>query len=244
MIPQLRAEIIKVRSTRTTLGLVLGMVAIILLFVILTALLTSVGEMSQREQQRSLFSIGSFAGLFAALAGIMLVTGEYRFGTIRPTYLFTPKRSIVLVAKVAAMLVAGFVFALVGEILSVGIGGGILDERGISIALSHHDYVLLTIGTLIGTALWGGIGVGLGMIVRNQVGAIIGLLAWGFVIQNLLFALAPTVGRWTPDQAQNGLMGLTDAHLLDPGVGGVVLLAWTIAICIGGAVLAARRDVS
>src|SRR4029077_17738282 len=44
MIPQLRAEIIKVRSTRTTLGLVLGMVAIILLFVILTALLTSVGE--------------------------------------------------------------------------------------------------------------------------------------------------------------------------------------------------------
>ena len=85
------------------------------------------------------------------------------------------------------MLVAGFVFLrlLRRRVLSVGIGGVILDERGISIALSHHDYVLLTIGTLIGTALWGGIGVGLGMIVRNQVGAIIGLLAWGFVIQNL-----------------------------------------------------------
>jgi ABC-type transport system involved in multi-copper enzyme maturation permease subunit len=244
MIAQLRAEIIKVRSTRTTLGLVLGMIAIILLFVILTALLTSVGQMSQREQQRSLFSIGSFAGLFAALAGIMLVTGEYRFGTIRPTYLFTPKRSLVLVAKVAASLVAGFVFALVGEILSVGIGSAILDERSISVLLSHHDYSLITIGTLIGTALWGGIGVGLGMIVRNQVGAIIGLLAWGFVIQNLLFALAPSVGRWTPDQAQNGLMGLTDSHLLDPAAGGVVLVGWTIAICIAGAVMAARRDVA
>lgn len=244
MIPQLRAEILKVRSTRTTLGLVLGMIAIILLFVILTALLSSVGEMSQRERQRSLFAIGSFAGLFAALAGIMLVTGEYRFGTIRPTYLFTPKRSVVLLAKVAASLVAGFVFALVGEILSVGIGGVILDERGISISLSHHDYWLLTAGTLLGTALWGGIGVGLGMIVRNQVGAIIGILAWGFVIQNLLFALAPSVGRWTPDQAQNGMMGLTDAHLLDPGVGGVVLAGWTILICIAGAVMAARRDVN
>ena len=32
------------------------------------------------------------------------------------------------------------------------------------------------------------------MIVRNQVGAIIGLLAWGFVVENLLFALVP-VGR-------------------------------------------------
>ena len=244
MIPQIRAEIIKVRSTRTTLGLVLGMIAIILLFVILTAWLTSVGEMSGREQQRNLFAIGSFAGLFAALAGIMLVTGEYRFGTIRPTYLFTPKRSLVLVAKVVAALIAGFVFALVGEILSVGVGGVILDERGISVALSHHDHTLITIGTLIGTALWGGIGVGLGMIVRNQVGAIIGILAWGFVIQNLLFNLVPSVGRWTPDQAQNGLMGLTDAHLLDPGVGGATLVFWTIVICAAGAVMAARRDVN
>jgi ABC-type transport system involved in multi-copper enzyme maturation permease subunit len=244
VIPQIRAEIIKVRSTRTTLGLVLGMIAIILLFVILTAWLTSVGEMSGREQQRNLFAIGSFAGLFAALAGIMLVTGEYRFGTIRPTYLFTPKRSLVLVAKVVAALIAGFVFALVGEILSVGVGGVILDERGISVALSHHDYTLITIGTLIGTALWGGIGVGLGMIVRNQVGAIIGILAWGFVIQNLLFNLVPSVGRWTPDQAQNGLMGLTDAHLLDPGVGGATLVFWTVVICAAGAVMAARRDVN
>jgi ABC-2 type transport system permease protein len=244
VIPQLRAEVLKVRSTRTTLGLVLGMAALILLFVILTALLTSVNEMGQRDQQRDLYSIGSFAGLFAALAGIMLVTGEYRYGTIRPTYLFTPKRSTVLVAKVAASLVAGLVFALIGEILSVGVGGVILNERSISIALTHHDYWLLTIGTLIGTALWGGIGVGVGMIVRNQVGAIIGILAWGFVIQNLLFGLAPTVGRWTPDSAQNGMMGMTDSHLLDPGPGAVVLVGGTIAICIAGAVMAARRDVN
>jgi ABC-2 type transport system permease protein len=244
VIPQLRAEILKVRSTRTTLGLVLGMTALILLFVILTALLTSVHEMGQRDQQRSLFTIGSFAGLFAALAGIMLVTGEYRFGTIRPTYLFTPKRSTVLVAKMTASLVAGLVFALIGEILSVGVGGLILHQRSISMALSHHDYWLLTVGTLIGTALWGGIGVGLGMIVRNQVGAIIGILAWGFVIQNLLFALAPSVGRWTPDSAQNGMMGMTDAHLLDPGVGGIVLVGWTIVFCVAGAMMAAGRDVS
>jgi ABC-2 type transport system permease protein len=244
VIPQLRAEVLKVRSTRTTLGLVLGMAALILLFVILTALLTSVNEMGQRDQQRDLYSIGSFAGLFAALAGIMLVTGEYRYGTIRPTYLFTPKRSTVLVAKVAASLVAGLVFALIGEILSVGVGGVILNERSISIALTHHDYWLLTIGTLIGTALWGGIGVGVGMIVRNQVGAIIGILAWGFVIQNLLFGLAPTVGRWTPDSAQNGMMGMTDSHLLDPGPGAVVLVGWTIAVCVAGAVMAARRDVN
>ncbi len=244
MIAQARAELLKIRSTRTTLGLALGLVAIVLLFVLLTALLSSVSDISQKENQRSLFGIGSFAGVFAALAGIMLVTGEFRFGTIRPTFLFTPRRSVVLVAKVIASILAGIVFAAVGEALSVGIGALILDERGVSLALAGHDYELLTLGTIAGTALWGGIGVGVGMIVRNQVGAIIGLLAWGFVVENLLFALVPSVGRLTPGQAQNGFMGLTDAHLLSPAAGGAVLLAWTAALCVAGAAITASRDVS
>ena len=137
MIAQARAELLKIRSTRTTLGLALGLVAIVLLFVLLTALLSSVGDISQKENQRSLFGIGSFAGVFAALAGIMLVTGEFRFGTIRPTFLFTPRRSVVLAAKVIASILAGIVFAAIGEALSVGIGALILDERGISLALGR-----------------------------------------------------------------------------------------------------------
>jgi ABC-2 type transport system permease protein len=82
------------------------------------------------------------------------------------------------------------------------------------------------------------------MIVRNQVGAIIGLLAWGFVVENLLFALAPSVGRLTPGQAQNAFMGLTTSHLLSPAAGGVVLLAWTVVLCLAGTALTARRDVN
>ncbi|MEP6640723.1 MAG: hypothetical protein ABJB93_02330 [Gaiellales bacterium] len=233
MIRQSRAEVLKIRSTRTSLGLALGMIAIVLLFVLLTALLSSVSSLTGQEDQRNLFSIGSFAGLFSALAGILLVTGEYRFGTIRPTFLFNPSRVQVVAAKVTASLLAGFVFAVVGEALSVGVGAVILNSRGITLSLHSHDYELLTLGTLVGTALWGGIGVGLGMIVRNQVGAIIGLLAWGFVIENLLFALAPSVGRLTPGQAQNGFMGLTTDHLLSPAV-----------LCLAGTVLATHRDVN
>jgi ABC-2 type transport system permease protein len=244
VIGQSRAEVLKIRSTRTSLGLALGMVAIILLFVLLTALLSSASSLTGQEDQRNLFSIGSFAGLFSALAGILLVTGEYRFGTIRPTFLFNPSRMQVVAAKVAASLLAGFVFAVVGEALSVGVGAVILNGRGISLTLHSHDYELLTLGTLVGTAIWGGIGVGLGMIVRNQVGAIIGLLAWGFVIENLLFALAPSVGRLTPGQAQNGFMGLTTDHLLGPAAGGAVLLAWAAVLCLAGTVLATRRDVN
>jgi ABC-type transport system involved in multi-copper enzyme maturation permease subunit len=244
VIDQSRAEMLKIRSTRTTFGLFIGMIAIVLLFVLLTAFLSSASQLTTKEQQRDLFSIGSFAGVFSALAAILLVTGEYRFGTITPTFLFNPRRPQVVAAKVAASLVAGLVFASVGEALSVGVGAAILNGRGISLVLGSHAYELLTLGTLVGNALWGGIGVGVGMIIRNQVGAIIGLLAWGFVIENLLFAFVPSVGRLTPGQAQNGFMGLTTEHLLGPAAGGAVLLAWTVVLCVGGVALAARRDVS
>ena len=170
MIGQSRAEVLKIRSTRTTLGLALGMVAIILLFVLLTGLLELGLEPDRRGGPAQPVQHRQLRGLFAALAGVLLVTGEYRFGTIRPTFLFTPRRSRVSCAKVAASLVAGFVFAVVGEALALGVGAVILNGRGISIALHGDDYELLTLGTLVGTALWGGIGSASGMIVRNQVG--------------------------------------------------------------------------
>ena len=40
MIAQTKAELLKIRSTRTTIGIVLGMVALILLFALLSGLLT------------------------------------------------------------------------------------------------------------------------------------------------------------------------------------------------------------
>ena len=39
MISQVKAELLKVRSTRTTIGLLLGMIALIILFTLLTGLL-------------------------------------------------------------------------------------------------------------------------------------------------------------------------------------------------------------
>ena len=50
MIAQIRAELLKIRSTRTTLGLVLGMIALILLFTLLTGLLSNIGALSRSEQ--------------------------------------------------------------------------------------------------------------------------------------------------------------------------------------------------
>jgi ABC-2 type transport system permease protein len=241
---QVRAELLKIRSTRTTVGIVLGMIALILLFSLLSGLLTKAPNLTSTEDQRGVLGVGSLAGVFSALAGIMLVTSEYRFGTIRPTFLFTPKRSRVVGAKLAAGLLAGIVFGVVGEGLGFAIGYATITGRGLHYALTGGQTALLLLGTLAGVALWGAIGVGIGMVVRNQVGAIIGLLAWGFIAENLLFAFVPSVGRFAPVHAQDAFMGLTTDHLLPATAGAATLVAWTIAFSLAAVGLAARRDVN
>ncbi len=244
MIAHADAELLKIRSTRTTIGIVLGMVALILLFSLLSGLLSKAPNLTSTEDQRGLLSVGSLAGVFSALAGIMLVTSEYRFGTIRPTFLFTPKRSRVITAKLAAGLLAGIVFGLVGEGLGFAVGYATLAGRGVDYALNVDQTVLLLLGTLAGVALWGALGVGLGAVVRNQVGAIIGLLAWGFVVENLLFAFVPSVGRFGPAHASDALIGLTTNHLLPAAAGGATLIAWATAFALAAFALTARRDVN
>jgi ABC-type transport system involved in multi-copper enzyme maturation permease subunit len=244
MIAQIRSELLKIRSTRTTIGLMLGMIVLILLFTLLTGLLTHASGLASKEDQRQLLSVGSSAGVFAALAGVLLVSSEYRFGTIRPTILFNPVRSHVLTAKVIAGVLAGLAFGVIGEAIGWTIGYAILDGRGITTVLSSNDVLLLALGGLASVAVWGAIGAGLGAIIHNQVGAVITLLAWGFVVDSLLFGLAPSVGRFMPTRAADAMIGLKVHHLLSPGAGAVILIAWAAALAAVGIALTARRDIN
>ena len=243
MTGQFRAELLKIRSTRTTVGVVLGMIGIILLFSLLTGLLTKTPHLVATGDQRNLLGVGDFAGVFSALAGIMAVTSEYRYGTIRPTFLFTPRRTRVLGAKVAEGVLTGAIFGIVGTALGFGIGYACLAGRGIDFALDGRQVPLLLFSTIAGAALWGAIGVGLGAIVRSQVGAIIGLLAWGFIAENLIFGFLPGLGRFGPVHAQDALVEFTTKHLLGPAPGGLVLVAWAAALSALGTAVAVRRDV-
>jgi hypothetical protein len=219
------------------------MVALILLFTLLTGLISHPSGLSGKENERELLSVGSLAGVFSALAGALLVTSEYRYGTIRPTVLFNPTRSQVLTAKLIAGALAGLAFGILGEAIAWAIGYAILEGRGITIVLGSSDILLLTLGGLVGVALWGAIGAGLGAIIRNQVGTVITLLAWGFVVDNLLFGLVPSVGRFMPTRASDALMGLKTHHLLSPAVGAIILIAWTAVLAAIGIALTARRDI-
>jgi ABC-2 type transport system permease protein len=244
MIAQTKAELLKIRTTRTTIALILGMIALILIFTLLDGLLSHPSGLMGKENQRTLLSVSSLTGVFAALAGVLLVTSEYRYGTIRPTILFNPVRSHVLAAKVLAGALAGIVFGVLGEAIGWAIGTAVLDARGITIVLNSSDVLLLALGGLAGVALWGAIGAALGAIIHNQVGAVITLLAWGFVVNNLLLGLVPSVGRFMPTHASDAMMGLKGHHLLSPDAGAVILIAWAGALAVLGIAFTARCDIN
>jgi hypothetical protein len=72
MIAQIRAELLKIRTTRTTIALILAMIALILLITLLSGLLSHPSGLASREDQRELLSVSSLTGVFSALAGVLL----------------------------------------------------------------------------------------------------------------------------------------------------------------------------
>jgi ABC-2 type transport system permease protein len=241
---QLLAELRKMRSTRTNLGLLAGMVALILLTVVLTGFITKASELSGHDNQHGLLSAGTAGALFAALIGVMAITSEFRHGTIRPTFVVTPHRTRVLAAKVIASLLMGTLFGLAAITLSFGIGYAVLAIRGIPLELETNHVMWLFIGTPVMTAAWAAIGVGLGAVVRNQVLAVIGLIVWAMIIDNLLVNLVPRIGGYTPVGSSAALVADPADYALSAPAGAVVLMAYVLALVAAGVVLVARRDVT
>jgi ABC-2 type transport system permease protein len=164
-----------------------------------------------------------FGALFAALVGVMTMTSEFRHGTIRATLVVTPARIRVVAAKVLASLLVGSAFGAFAAALALGSGVVLIRGRGNEVLLDAADVRRLLLGTIVMSALWAALGVGLGAVVRNQVAAIVGLCAWVFIVEVIVFQYLPEVGRWAPGAAGTAMTGDTvgdsSAHLLS-AVGG------------------------
>jgi len=243
VIDQLLAELRKMRSTRTNLGLLVGMVLLILLSVLVNGLAADI-DLHTHDNQHALLAVGTSGALFAALIGVMAITSEFRHGTIRSTFVVTPHRSHVLAAKVVASLLMGILFGLLAIALSFGVGYAILAGRGVAFALDTNHVLLLVLGSLGMTALWAALGVGLGAMVRNQVLAVVGLILWVMVVDSLLRGLVPDVGRFTPTAVSDSMTAGVADYLLSPVTGGLLLIGYVVALVAAGTIRVARRDVT
>jgi ABC-2 type transport system permease protein len=249
MSAQLRSELLKQRTTRTNLGLLLSMVALIAAVVLLHMLSLPTENLSGREGQLEVFGLGTtFGMIFGSLLGALSITNEFRHGTIRPTFLATSKRTRVIAAKVVASLIAGAAFGLLAEAIAIGVGCAGLVSRRIQITANAGDFGQLLVGGAAAAALWAAIGVGTGAIVRNQVGTAVGLVVWLLFAEMTLIGSLPSVGRFLPGASAAALAGAmlqhTATYLLAPAVGALLIAAYAATTTGVGMLATARRDVT
>lgn len=241
---QLHSELLKIRTVRTVAAFLLAVVALTLVGVLVEGFSLSLAELRTEDVQRTLIGDygASTAVLLSTFAGLLLVTSEFRYGTIRPTLLFEPRRRVFLGAKLLAAALTGLVFGIIGVALSFAAGLAVLAARDVDVALSGTNAFVLVVGPVAASVLTAMVGVTIGALVRNQVGAILTLVVYALVIESVVFAASPSVGRFTPAQAASALGGMPDEGLLAPGAGAAVLLLWTVAFVVAAAVRTDRAD--
>lgn len=240
----LRAELLKLRTTRTFFALMGAALALSLLVVALVTLLQD--EWLEEDVRATLTS--DFTSLFILMLGIVGMAGEWRHRTITGSILAAPDRVRFTLAKLLAYAIAGMVLSLGVTLAVFALGTAILASRDLP-TLGVGDLLDILWRNLLVAGLAGAIGVVIGGLVRNQVVAIVGTLVVAFAVEPTLLALAPDVGKYGPLVGAPG--GITEVDfqgesggdsLLSTPLSIVVSLAWIAAGFAAVAALLRKRD--
>jgi ABC-type transport system involved in multi-copper enzyme maturation permease subunit len=250
MMRLVRAEWTKLFTTRVWLGLLLGSVVMVAAFAVFFTAFAGEDESGLPAVGTPLYedlilSTAANANILFLILGIIGMTQEYRHRTATPTFLTSPRRGQVVIAKLIAYTLAAAAFALVVVIVNYVVVVIHAGARGAAPSLDGHNLATLA-ASLAALVIYAVIGVGLGALLRNQVGAIVGGLVYLFVIEPIIRSVPATAGayKWMPG---GGLEALTATFegpdLLEAWQGGLVLLGYGLLAAFLGNMLAVRRDV-
>jgi len=245
-----QAEWTKLLTTKVWIGLLLGACVLVGGFTaLLTGLAGSAGgpdPVGTPGYERLALAVSANANILFVVLGIIGTTQEYRHRTATPTFLASPHRGRVVVAKLLAYALAAVPMALVViavNLLVVTVYAGAKGDGpsldGDNLRVIGSSWAALVLFTVIG--------VGVGALLRNQVGAIVGALVYLFVIEGLISSIPATQGtyKWLPGGALEAMTAtFTDQdNLLTAWQGGVLLLAYALVLSALGTLFAVRRDV-
>lgn len=235
----LRAEMLKLRTVRTTWTMLgIGLLAEALfagLYVGLVSL-NDVGPIDEVLTGTGLLM------LMLLVLGVLSITTEFRHGTASTTFLADPRRYPVMTAKLGAVLLTGALAGLAYIVVNGGLALPLFESREGSLPATG-DIVSVYAGVVASFALLGAFGLGVGAIVRNQVGAIIAAFAFFFVLSSLPELLPGDIGNYFPAQAVGSLHGLPEEGLSQV-VGGLVLAGWSAGLVLAGTLLIRHRDLN
>jgi ABC-2 type transport system permease protein len=236
------AELLKLRTTRTFWALAGSALGLVLLILVLTISLDE--GLDTASDVRSLLSSAGIYGLLALVLGVVVGAGEYRHGTIASTLLVTPNRLRAVSATVIACFLGGLAIGLAAAALTSLVGIGWLSAKDV-IMPSGGDLVKILLGGALYSGLAAALGAALGLLLRNQVAAVVIVLVLIFVIDPTIAALLEGVGQFTLTGLGIAMSGgdESDTELLSQGVAAVVWALYTVLFAVLAASVTSRRDI-
>ena len=201
--------------------------------------------LSEEDPQRSLFTSAGFNSIFALVFGIIGMAGEYKQGTITPTFLAAPQRWRVVVAKALAYAIGGFLLGLSSSLLVAGISYVGLAIRDIGVVMSASEVFELFGGSTATATFYGVLGVAVGAVIPNQIAALIGALVEQLIAEPLLFNFFPEEARFLVGGAGSILSGTPNlGATLSLWAAAGVLAAWCAALLSLGSLITERKDIT
>jgi ABC-2 type transport system permease protein len=239
------SEWTKFRSVRSSVVLAAVLGTVLPLFAVIVAATGSL-QPDDTILGASLLGGAAVAQVLAASLGAVLVTSEFRTGTMRVTLAACPRRLVVLAAK--ATVVAGVVVAvaLPSAVASYAVGVALLDGD----AYATGDPFPALLGVVLALASIAVLGVGIGTIVRNSAGAVAAVIAV-VLLPGLIAPLLGPAQPWLGGASLSGVMQKltqsSDASVeavgsLDAWPSLAIVAAYTAATVLGAVWVLRHRD--
>ena len=256
----LRSELLKLRTTRLWWGMLLGLLGLVALNVVPSALFAgqsfgagvpTTPSLDEIAGLTAVYGAGYQAGyLMVLVLGVIIGAGDRRHATATMTFLATPSRGRVVVAKMVVALLVGLAYGLAAQLATVAVAAPVVLARGADLSLGNSDVLRSLVLGVFGIALWGVIGVALGILLRNQIAAILVAVGYIFIGDFLLagalsLADLDAAAPYTPNNASSAIVGaFTGFDLLEWWGGVLVLLAYGVVIALLGWLIGRNRDIA
>lgn len=205
---------------------------------------------------RSIYNGGNpLTRVLVMVLGIAAMGGEYRHQTLATTFLATPRRGRVLLGKAAGLLLFGLLYGAASVIAGVAVAVPFILVNDGSFFFDRGDTWRSLILGAISLALWSMIGMGLGILVRNMLVAMLVGISFAYLVEPILTVIfflrdSDTALNLVPSGATNAMLGITSPVLFAGGnpfawwQGALVLLVWCLTPAAIGVLSTVRRDVA
>ncbi len=208
----------------------------------------------------SIFASGQFFGLLLVLLlSALVVTNEFQYQTATATFLTTPHRSRVVLGKLVAGTGLGMLFWLVLQVVNLVAGLLFFRAEHLTNGLGEWDVQRVILFNALAYLAWAVLGIGLGTLIRNQIGAVVtsmvvylvGYAGTIVVFQLIRLYLIHKDGVLTaaviaPTIASQIMVSPDKLYPQSAAwwVGALVMLGWSVLAGGIGILLTRRRDIS